>query len=143
MTPNPRDMHKAGLKTIKELVNYVVDNRTIFNPHAIALNQIQTSGVKYFFDIGIDFKEGEFLTNEGLELWLKDKVNPQAIWNIVKTRGGYHVLIELKRISKEFEKNWYNNFSKGSNSFFDVTMNGDNMIPIPGCVQSDFTPKLI
>src|SRR5690606_8781165 len=143
MTPNPRDMHKAGLKTIKELVNFVAEERTIYNPHAIALNQILVSGVKYFFDIDIDVKEGKNLSIEGLEVWMKEKVNPQAIWNVVKTRGGYHILIELKKVSAEFKNSWYNNFSKGSNDIFDVTMSGDNLLPAPGCVQSNFSPRLV
>lgn len=143
MTPNPRDMHKAGLKTIKELVNFVAEERIIYNPHAVSLNQIQVSGVKYFFDIDIDVKQGKSLDIEELEDWIKGKVNPQAIWNIVKTRGGYHILIELKRVSGEFKNSWYNNFSKSSNDVFDVTMSGDNLLPVPGCVQSNFSPLLI
>ena len=84
MTPNPRDMHKAGLKTIKELVNFVADNRTIFNPHAISLNQIQTSGVKYFFDIDIDVYEGQELSVEDLSDLLEDKINLDAVWRIIE-----------------------------------------------------------
>ena len=54
VTVNPRDMHKAGLKTAKELVSMMADGRTIYNPQSVALNQIQVTGVKKYFDIDLD-----------------------------------------------------------------------------------------
>jgi len=143
ITPNPRDMHKAGLKLIQELVKFVVDGRQIFNPQAIALNMIQSTGVKGFIDIDIDVKPNQELSVEDLTLWLDGKINTEAVGALIKTRGGFHILVDGHKVTPEFKKSWYMAFYSGANEVFDVTMNGDNMIPLPGCVQSDTYPILI
>lgn len=145
-TANPRDMHKAGLKTAKELISMVADGRTIYNPQSIALNQIQVTGIKKYFDIDLDLKEGQELSH--LDLWNvildNDLINSTAInGNIIKTRGGYHILVELDKISESYKKKWFNSFSQLKDERFTIMMNGDNMTPVPGCVQSDFVPYLI
>lgn len=143
ITPNPRDMHKAGLKTAKEIISMVADGREIFNPQAIALNQIQVSGVKKYFDIDIDVFNSKLDYTTLMQI-IKDRevINLDAIeGNIVQTRGGFHIMVELSKVNNP--KTWYNNFIKLKCVEFDVTMNSDNMIPLPGCVQADFIPKLI
>jgi len=146
ITPNPRDMHKAGLKTAKEIISMVADGKTIYNPQSISLNQIQVTGIRKYFDIDLDLKEGKELSHLNLyNLFLENElINEESVRNnIIKTRGGYHVLVELDKINDRFKKSWYNNFSQLKDDRFTITMNGDNMIPMPGCVQSDFTPYLI
>lgn len=143
ITPNPRDMHKAGLKTAKEIINMVADGREIFNPQAIALNQIQTSGVKKYFDIDIDVWNPSVTYDVLMEIIRNSNViNLDAIeGNIVQTRGGFHIMVDLNKVTNP--KTWYKNFTDLKNDYFDVTMNSDNMIPLPGCIQADFIPKLI
>lgn len=146
VTVNPRDMHKAGLKTAKELVSMMADGKTIYNPQSVALNQIQVTGVKRYFDIDLDLKEGQTLSHLELYDLLMDKdlINAGAVdKNIIKTRGGYHILVELDKISEYYKKSWYNNFSQLKDERFTIMMNGDNMTPVPGCIQSDFIPYLI
>lgn len=146
VTANPRDMHKAGLKTAKELVSMMADGKTIYNPQSVALNQIQVTGIKKYFDIDLDLKEGQTLSNLQLYdlLMGKDLINASAVEkSIIKTRGGYHILVELDKIDEKFKKSWYNNFSQLKDDRFSIMMNGDNMTPVPGCVQSDFIPYLI
>jgi len=146
VTVNPRDMHKAGLKTAKELVSMMADGKTIYNPQSVALNQIQVTGVKKYFDIDLDLKEGQTLSHIQLYdvLMDKDLINANAVdKNIIKTRGGYHILVELDKISEPYKKSWYNNFSQLKDERFTIMMNGDNMTPVPGCIQSDFVPYLI
>ena len=146
VTPNPRDMHKAGLKTAKELVSMMADGKTIYNPQSVALNMIQVTGVKKYFDIDLDFKENKGMSLESLYniLWDKGIINSEAVvGNIIKTRGGFHILVELDKISEVYKKKWFTNFSQLKDDRFMITMNNDNMIPVPGCVQSDFIPVLI
>lgn len=143
---NPRDMHKAGLKTAKELVSMMADGKTIYNPQSVALNQIQVTGIKKYFDIDLDLKEGQTLSHLQLYnlLWQSQLINEEAVkGNIVKTRGGYHILVELDKISEPYKKSWFNNFSQLKDERFTIMMNGDNMTPVPGCIQSDFVPYLI
>ena len=146
VTANPRDMHKAGLKTAKELVSMMADGKTIYNPQSVALNQIQVTGIKKYFDIDLDLKEGQTLSHIQLYdvLMDKDLINANAVdKNIIKTRGGYHILVELDKISEPYKKSWFNNFSQLKDERFTIMMNGDNMTPVPGCIQSDFVPYLI
>jgi len=148
ITPNPRDMHKAGLKTIGELTKFIIEDRLIFNPEATALNMVQVTGIKKYFDFDVDFKPGKGCSYETLLNWIKGKINPEAVvGNVVKTRGGFHILIELNKISEEFSKSWYNNFMQAESEYFELTNNSKNndggLIPVPGCVQSDFIPRLI
>lgn len=106
ITPNPRDMHKAGLKTIQELTKFLVDGRTIYNPQSVALNMIQVTGVKKYFDIDIDFTELGNTQNKAAvmeSIFLFDFVNEDAI-TVVSTRGGFHFLIELDKILPEYKK---------------------------------------
>lgn len=145
VTVNPRDMHKAGLKTAKELVSMMADGRTIYNPQSVALNQIQVTGVKKYFDIDLDFKENRGISLETLYRTIKDNdlINVEAVvGNVIKTRGGFHILVELDKISEAYKKKWFNNFSQLKNDNFTITMNGDNMTPVAGCVQSDFIPRI-
>lgn len=140
ITPNPRNMHRAGLKTIQELTKFLVDGKTIYNAQSVALNMIQVSGVKKYFDIDIDLKEGQSLTEAELREWLDDKINYEAVETLIQTKGGFHILVELDKITN---KMWYKNISSDKNTTFDIMMNSDNMVPVPGCVQSNFIPKLL
>lgn len=147
ITPNPRDMHKAGLKTIQELTSLLVEGRTIYNPQSVALNMIQVTGKKKYFDIDLDYINDKDTISEAELFSLiieKDIINTTAIANnIIKTRGGYHILVELSKIGENYQKKWFNNFSQLKDERFTIMMNGDNMVPMPGCVQSDFIPKLL
>lgn len=145
ITPNPRDMHKAGLKTIQELTKYLVEDRTIYNPQSIALNMIQVTGVKIFFDVDIDIIPNKTLNLNELCNLLMDKnvINAGAIKNrIITTRGGFHILVELDKISTYYKKSWFNNFSQLKDDRFTVMMNSDGLVPLVGCAQSNFIPKL-
>jgi len=138
ITPNPRSTHKAGLETLIELVRKIKNDDTIYNPHSIALNSLQTcASRKIYFDIDVDFKKNyaNHFTYKEMYNFFIDKINKEAISCIIKTRGGYHVLLELDKISEEYSKKWYKNINSSGNEIFDITMNSDNLIPVPGCLQ--------
>lgn len=141
ISPNPRCMRKASIRTAQEILKNIEQNK-YQNPQSIALNQIQVSySKKVYFDLDID--SDSHINTQELGQFFHNKINPEAFGdNIVKTRGGYHVLIELDKISEQYKKSWYNNLSKPHNYSFTVTMNGDNLIPIPGCVQGNFVPLM-
>lgn len=54
----------------------------------------------------------------------------------LKTRGGFHLLIELKKIQTQFEKTWYRKLT----ALEGVDIRGDNLIPVVGCTQGEFVP---
>ena len=147
ISANPRDMNKSAGALVKKLVSQIVDGETITNPQAEALSQIQVHGKKIYFNIDIDFADGKFVHESTIRLWLKDKINRDA-YRLIRTRGGYHLLVELAKIDNTYKKSWYNNIVLGTThtemlsikEFFVDMNNGDGMLPIPGCVQSEFTP---
>jgi hypothetical protein len=147
ISANPRNMNKSAGALVKKLVGQIVDGTPIKNPQAEALSQIQAHGKKIYFNVDIDFTEGKFVHEDTIKVWLRGKVNEDA-YRLIRTRGGYHLLVELARIDKLYQKSWYNKLALGETheemlsikEFYVDLKNGDGMLPIPGCVQSEFTP---
>lgn len=149
ISPNPRSFVKATVKVTKKFIDLILKkDYTGYNPSAEVLSAIQTScGKKVFYDFDFDgVKYDE----------MKDKismcVNPECL-NVIETRGGFHILIEFSKISKEYKKNWYNNITnlKGVDirTSFDSDEDGNDkseedygIIPVPGCCQGNFIPVL-
>ncbi|VXB84684.1 conserved hypothetical protein [Flavobacterium sp. 9AF] len=145
ITPNPRDLYLAGLKTIKDITDKVMKNDTSFNPQSLALNAIQiTTSRKLFFDLDIDFKSVDFdATIEKFKQDISNVLNRDCL-TFIRTNGGLHCLIKLQDIKPEYIKNWYQNVTKLACDAYEVTMNGDNVLPIVGCIQGkDFSPYFI
>lgn len=132
ITPNPRCMKKASIKTAKEILNNVEKDR-YQNPKAVALNAIQTSKSRtVFVDFDIDNKgycEGELRT-------ILDVVTGNAdSYNIVETRGGFHILVQPELTTN---KRWYQDILKN----FDIDQKGDLLLPVPGCFQGGYVPVI-
>jgi hypothetical protein len=138
ITPNPRDLHKASLNQAKNMMSSLAQGQPLGNPRSKAMNAIQVScSHKRFFDIDIDEKDRSIFDT------ICGFLNKEAVSNLsLESRGGYHLLVELDKISDEHKKSWYNNIKYLIDSC-DGQMNGDNMIPLVGCTQGGFTPKLI
>lgn len=145
ISPNPTDMTKSALKTAKQIVSDVAEGKRLKSPQATALSEIQVNVVRKYFNIDIDFTiEGFKYDKVGIENMIRamECVNEEAI-NFVYTKGGFHILVEYKKIDKEFEKSWYRNFSTLRSDLFQVDMeNGKGLLPVPGCVQSTYVPHL-
>lgn len=134
ITPNPRDMEIATKKGLIELANLITKPYSGYNPHATMLNSIQTScGRKIYFDLDFDGVKVEDMRDEINEL-----INPECL-TYLQTHGGFHLLIELKKIEKQFIKTWYQKIT----ALDGVDVRGDNLIPIPGTHQGGFVPKFI
>ena len=143
ISANPRDMHKAAGATAKKLVTQIVDGQPVKNPQAEALSQIQTHGKKIYFNVDLDFTGEDEIPERIIKIWLRNKVNEGA-YKLVRTRGGYHILVELEKLDKSYQKTWYNRLQENEHLPMEIDLkNGDGMLPIPGCVQSEFTPKVV
>jgi hypothetical protein len=131
---NPRNLEAAALESAKLLLDKVTKPYTNYIPHKIVLSTIQkTRGTRYFVDI--DFDDGEIETEKLIKL-ISDYLD-QSTFNILKTRGGYHILVRVKEAAKK-NKMWFKELQKE----VDFDMKGDNLIPVPGCCQGSFSPIL-
>ena len=133
ITPNPRCMVKANKDMLLRLAKAVCNQNFFHNIHAEALSCVQRSkSYAHVVDFDIDDKT--------IDLNLMKNIMHRDCYEILETRGGYHILVNpvlAGKIAKS--KNWY---SAIQNTFpCDIT--GDQMIPIPGCTQGEFTPKFI
>jgi hypothetical protein len=141
ITPNPRDFELASKNLLKTLVDLIVKPYSGYNPSALALTEIQKSTTRRPF-IDFDFDNhsevgGDVFLSEKLKE-IKMYMNDEAI-NIIKTRGGFHLLVETLKIEARFKKTWYREIVGMS----DVDIRGDNLVPVPGCCQGGFTPLLL
>jgi hypothetical protein len=137
ITPNPRSNIKAAIELQYELLRKLLEPEKTYdlNINALSLNHLQTSGgTKYFMDFDYD----NVILDEIL-LQISESINLDAC-SVVITRGGFHLLVHLNKIKKEYVKSWYNNLTKIKNC--DVR-GSDNLLPIPGTTQGNFTPVLI
>lgn len=132
--PNPRSMRKASIRTAKMILSNIEMER-YQNPKSIALNAIQVSKSKTVF-VDFDFD----INNSNYEKHITDIANEatgnEKSFYIVKTRGGYHVLVKPELTTN---KTWFKDMVKDSH----IDQTGDLLLPVPGCVQGGYTPKII
>lgn len=129
--PNPRCMIKSSKETLKKIADYITSDYNGYNPQSIAMNSIQKScSRKVFFDFDVDNT-----TYDEIVTYLNDKINFDCL-TFLKTRGGYHLLVKLDDIEEQYKKTWYKHLSQIPG----CDVRGDNLIPIPGTTQGDFTP---
>lgn len=139
ITVNPRDMWKATANSLVKLAECMRDQNTLGNPHQEVLSEIQrTKGTTHYVDFDLDYKDGDDTTEITLIETVRQHVNLDAV-TFLSTRGGYHILVNPSKVTPEFK----NKFYKGISSIANVDQTGDNMIPVPGCMQGGFVPHFI
>ena len=136
ITPNPRSQRKAMFNLIKRIADIQITDATGYNIHAEAMSAIQKCKSRAcFIDFDIDFPEDKEINLTELKPFIEENVGTKGV-HYLRTRGGYHVLVEPSKIDKQFEKTWYKNMIK--HPYVDIK--GDAMIPVVGCTQGNFIP---
>jgi hypothetical protein len=134
INPNPRCFKKASIATLKMIADNIGKDR-YQNPHSVSLNAIQVSKSRTF-RVDFDFD----IPNPHYDRHIKDiafeSTGNKECFDIIKTRGGYHVLVEP---SKATDKMWHQKLTKlGS-----PDQKGDLLLPVVGCCQGDFIPHFL
>jgi hypothetical protein len=131
INPNPRDMEKATKNSLIHFAELITHPYAGYNPHQEVLSELQRCcSRKVYFDLDFDHVEPDEILQE-----IPDSINRDCL-HVLKTRGGFHLMVELAKIEKQFEKSWYAKLT----SLEGCDIKGDNLIPIPGCTQGEFVP---
>ena len=133
INPNPRDMWKATMKTAQKMLDCIAADNRSANPQAEAMSEIQKAKSR---TCHIDFDIDENPENIGYtlrDIVKSDVINIDAL-TVLRTRGGFHLLVDPEKVTGNYRARFYTGLGK----FADQT--GDNMIPVVGCTQGGFTP---
>ncbi len=133
---NPRCLKKATQQSLIKLAETSYQQFNGMNPHQEVISCIQKScSRKIFLDFDFDVEEDEIQTTiEQLDKF----INLDAT-SIIRTRGGFHYLIEVSKIDVSVKNKFYKNVL----SVPGCDVRGDNMIPIPGTYQGGFVPFIM
>lgn len=132
ITPNPRCTINANKKLLMSLANAITTGNLFNNPHQEAISCIQKSkSYTHVVDFDIDSKD--------IDLTLLSKILPSDCYEILETRGGYHILVYPKKTKEASINKWHEQIRR----FYDVDQHGDQMIPVPGCYQGGFVPRFL
>jgi hypothetical protein len=142
ITVNPREMWKASLNSMIKLAQAIRDNNILMNPHQEVMSEIQrtkskTIYVDFDFDFPLEKKYADSLTR-GIKSRILEIVNPEAV-HLIRTRGGIHCLVRPELVSDEKRKTFYKHMMEMG----ETDQAGDQMIPVIGCTQGDYTPHFI
>lgn len=139
INPNPRDFKKAAKNSLIRFANLITEqyNSNQYNPHQEVMSEIQKAKSRLvYFDLDIDDMTIELL--EPTKESLSKVINLDSL-HFLKTRGGFHIFVELEKIDKLYQKSWYLSLS----NLLKVDVKGDMMMPVPGCTQGNFIPYFI
>ncbi len=134
INPNPRDLEKASKASLVRFAELITKPYNGYNPHQEVMTEIQkASGKKIYFDFDYDQVDYHKVMAQ-----VAQHLNLDCITSL-KTRGGFHLLVELAKIDQQYAKTWYQKLS----TIPGCDVRGDNLIPVPGCTQGDFVPYFL
>lgn len=137
VTPNPRDMWKATHNGLVKMATCIRDNNVLTNPVQEMMSEVHKarSGTHW---IDFDIDETEPMMLEITINKIRQLVNDSAImW--LKSRGGMHCMVNPNKVEEQYKRTFW----KAIASLPNMDQTGDNMIPVVGCTQGDFTPHFV
>ena len=133
---NPRDLHRASITLMKKLLDMM---GTKVNPASQAMSAIQKTKSRKTY-VHFDLDTDQSVNWEKAFYQIFNDFEWQRYTHVLKTRGGYHILIEPKEASKANKKFYVDLISYFGDQ---VDATGDMMLPVPGGNQGGFTPYFL
>jgi len=135
VTVNPRSFYKAQINLLKRLVNSVTEGGHVskVNPATMAMSEIQKAKSRTVY-IDFDFDDVAY---KDCMVDILNVINENA-YDIIDTRGGFHLLVKPDMVVEQYANTWYKKLSEINGC--DVS-NG-SLLPVPGCTQGGYTPTL-
>lgn len=147
ITPNPRNLWKATKESCKKLLDCIVAENKLANPHAEVMSEIQRSKSRtVWVTFDMDYRGETAGFPDYLAEQIKSKVGNRECFKLLETRGGYHILVQPQLVSTDKVKSFFKEISEMEHIDQGVSKKGEpveNMIPVPGCYQGGFVPKFI
>lgn len=134
ITPNPRNLQKAAKESLIRLANLVTEPYNGYNPHQEVMSITQKSCSRKWV-VDFDFDDMDF-SKEFSDV-LVNCVDTSVV-SVVKTRGGFHLLVHTDRLEGHSVKNWYKCISG-----MGCDVKGDSLLPVVGCCQGGHTPYFL
>ncbi len=133
ITVNPRSYARANREILIELAKQFAAGKIDFNPVSAATTAVHRAVERKFF---LDFDFDRVEIEEHLPA-IKEVLPPGA-FSILKTRGGFHLLVHLDKVKGDHK--WHPAIAKLKN----CDVRGSNTLtPVAGCTQGGFTPYLV
>lgn len=142
MTVNPRNLVTATRASVEKLTKLTWQPYNGYNPHSEVMSELQkaksrTVHVTFDFDMSDKNLIGAIIRKV-------NRVINSDSYRVLETRGGYHLIVEPKKVGQLYSPTWYQEMEKILSEFSSDKDNiGDIMMPVPGTYQGGFTPKFI
>ncbi|RJQ30297.1 hypothetical protein C4565_00500 [Candidatus Parcubacteria bacterium] len=135
IAPNPRSYIKANNYLLVELAKCISTGDHKVSPLTLVKTALHHGCSRKVF---VDF-DYDGIVHDAILPPIK-YILPEGSYKILRTRGGFHLVITLDKITKEnAPRDWYQQLSKLPNC--DVK-GGNTMLPVPGCIQGGFVPTM-
>lgn len=135
ISTNPRCLTKAAFSLVHTLLEKI-QTKAELRPHSAALTAIHRSKARSNF-VTFDIDTDPACNYNRAFMEVRELIGGEAV-NIIKTRGGYHLLVKLDKVISVI-KNWHPKIQ----SLVMPDQTGDILSPVPGCVQGDHIPYMV
>ena len=137
---NPRSYEKAAKESLKKFAELITKPYSGYNPHQEVLSEIQKAcSRKIYMDFDFDYSSDDDTIEFNYILGKINEYINESCYEILKTRGGFHLLVKLDAIDKQYIKSWYQNLT----SISGCDVRGDQLIPVIGCTQGNYIPHFL
>jgi hypothetical protein len=131
--PNPRSHEIAAKNLLKSLADKVTKQYEGYNVYQLVMTELHRAKSKTFV---VDFDY------DGIEYDVyRERINSVLntdSFRVLKTRGGFHVLVMPDKVDSDKRNKWHNELTS-----LGADVVGDSLLPVPFCFQGGFVPYFL